>query len=60
MERWVREREKVWLEREDVSGLRESQVREKGERERGGEREKKFWEIETSKKKECDKRSMKK
>lgn len=28
----MREREKVWLEREDVSGLRESQVREKGER----------------------------
>lgn len=24
------------------------------------EREKKFWEIKTSKKKECDKRSMKK
>lgn len=56
----MREREKVWLEREDVSGLRESQVREKGERERGGEREKKIWEIETSKKKECGKRSMKK
>lgn len=37
----MREREKVWLEREDVSGLRESQVREKGERERGGERERK-------------------
>lgn len=36
----MREREKVWLEREDVSGLRESQMREKGERERGGEREK--------------------
>lgn len=37
----MREREKVWLEREDVSGLRESQVREKDERERGGgEREK--------------------
>lgn len=54
----MREREKVWLEREDVSGLRESQMREKGERER--ERERKFWEIETSKKKECDKRSMKK
>lgn len=36
----MREREKVWLEREDVSGLRESQVREKGERERRREREK--------------------